>query len=79
MSGKENPSSEGAGSAEKIIAEVASPATTEASTPVEGPGIEQVQDAQMEEVRDVEVVMARARNFSISFSGLRRRWISTEE
>ena len=57
MSGKKNPSSEGAGSAEKIIAEVASPAPTEASTPVAGPGIEQVQDAQMEEAREVEVVM----------------------
>ena len=50
MSGKENPSSEGAGSAEKNIAEVASPATTEASTPVEGAGIEQVQDETMEDV-----------------------------
>ena len=53
MSGKKNPSSEGAGSAEKIVAEVASPAPTEASTPVAGPGIEQVQDAHMEEAEVV--------------------------
>ena len=50
MSGKENPSSEGAGSAKNNIAEVASPATTEASTPMEGAGIEQVQDETMEDV-----------------------------
>ena len=50
MSEKKIPSSEGAGSAENNIAEVASPATTEASTPMEGAGIEQVQDETMENV-----------------------------
>ena len=50
MSEKKNPSWEGAGSAENNIAEVASPATTEASTPMEGAGIEQVQDETMENV-----------------------------
>ena len=44
------PSSEGAGSAKKNIAEVASLAMTKASTPMEGAGIEQVQDATMEDV-----------------------------
>ena len=50
MSGKKNPSSEGAGFAKNNIAEVASPATTKASTPMEGAGIEQVQDKTMEDV-----------------------------
>ena len=52
MSGKKNQPSEGAGSAKTNEAEVASPAAAEAPTPVEGAGIEQVQDETMEEVME---------------------------